>query len=119
MLEVCNESNDELYDFEILRMKRVHELISFAKSITLNNQRMLVSTSFAGKVMPTDSVIAVADYILLHGNGVAPPCKVTEFVNSVRSAKTYKPKPIVFNEDDHFEFEKPWNNFVAARNNFV
>ncbi len=26
----------------------------------------------------------------------------------------YRPMPILFNEDDHFDFDKPWNNFVAA-----
>ncbi|HMP18394.1 MAG TPA: hypothetical protein PKD72_15320, partial [Gemmatales bacterium] len=26
----------------------------------------------------------------------------------------YRPMPIVFNEDDHFDFEKPDNNFTAA-----
>ena len=36
-----------------------------------------------------------------------------------RNAKTlnslaYTPKPILFNEDDHFDFEKPRNNFAAA-----
>ena len=27
---------------------------------------------------------------------------------------TYQPMPIVFNEDDHFDFDRPENNFTAA-----
>ena len=26
----------------------------------------------------------------------------------------YRPMPILFNEDDHFDFDKPANNFIAA-----
>ncbi len=26
----------------------------------------------------------------------------------------YTPKPILFNEDDHYDFDKPWNKFTAA-----
>jgi hypothetical protein len=26
----------------------------------------------------------------------------------------YRPIPILFNEDDHFNFDQEWNNFVAA-----
>jgi hypothetical protein len=28
-------------------------------------------------------------------------------------------KPILFNEDDHFDFEKPMNNFIAALSEFA
>jgi hypothetical protein len=35
-------------------------------------------------------------------------------VNDTRRTPGFTPKPIVFNEDDHDDFEKPWNNFVAA-----
>jgi hypothetical protein len=26
----------------------------------------------------------------------------------------YRPMPILFNEDDHFDFDQPMNNFIAA-----
>jgi hypothetical protein len=26
----------------------------------------------------------------------------------------YTPKPVMFNEDDHFDFDKEFNNFIAA-----
>ena len=35
-------------------------------------------------------------------------------VAAVRAGPAYTPKPIVFNEDDHFDFDRPENNFLAA-----
>jgi hypothetical protein len=35
-------------------------------------------------------------------------------VRQTRSVPGFTPKPILFNEDDHFDFEKPMNNFIAA-----
>jgi len=32
----------------------------------------------------------------------------------VRALKAYRPKPILFNEDDHYDFDQPDNNMVAA-----
>jgi hypothetical protein len=35
-------------------------------------------------------------------------------VRKTRAVHGYTTKPILFNEDDHFDFEKAMNNFVAA-----
>jgi hypothetical protein len=35
-------------------------------------------------------------------------------VQRVRQQPSYRPKPILFNEDDHFDFDKDDNNFKAA-----
>jgi hypothetical protein len=35
-------------------------------------------------------------------------------VRKTRALPHYKPMPILFNEDDHFDFDKPMNNFIAA-----
>jgi hypothetical protein len=35
-------------------------------------------------------------------------------VRSTRKVPGYTSKPILFNEDDHFDFEKAENNFLAA-----
>lgn len=34
--------------------------------------------------------------------------------NIIRNKEVYRPMPIVNNEDDHFDFDKPMNHFVAA-----
>lgn len=64
--------------------------------------------------MPDNSVARVSDFLLLHGNGVKEPTRITEMVSQTRALPAWRPMPIVFNEDDHYEFEKPENNFVAA-----
>ena len=35
-------------------------------------------------------------------------------VEKVKELPTYRGQPILFNEDDHFDFDKPDNNFIAA-----
>jgi hypothetical protein len=113
LVEINNECNVR-YDHDILKPKRVHELIERAKSKTRAGRRLLVSTSYGGGFIPLGNVVHTADFILIHGNGVSEPNKIAEMVRKTRSVPGYTPKPILFNEDDHFDFEKPTNNFVAA-----
>jgi hypothetical protein len=80
---------------------------------------MLVSTSFNGNTLPPEKVVEVSDFVLIHGNGVDDPARITEMVEQVRALSTYSPKPIVFNEDDHFDFNKPVNNFINATKAFA
>jgi hypothetical protein len=35
-------------------------------------------------------------------------------VRQARKVPGYRPMPILFNEDDHFDFDQPMNNFIAA-----
>jgi hypothetical protein len=58
--------------------------------------------------------VKASDFILLHGNGVKDPARITDMVQKTRALPAWRPMPILFNEDDHFDFEKPMNNFVAA-----
>ena len=114
LLEINNECDVPLYEHEILCPGRVHELINLAKSISKDGARLLVSTSFTRRMVPTEKVIASSDFILLHGNGMHDPVEITNRVQETRNANSYKGQPIFFNEDDHFEFENESNNFVAA-----
>ncbi len=114
LIEIANECNNNAYDLEIIKAPNIHELILQAKSLNREGQRLLVSTSYNGNTLPTSNVVEVSDFILIHGNGVKLPERITEMVNQVRSMPEYKPMPIVFNEDDHFDFEKPINNMTAA-----
>jgi hypothetical protein len=111
LVEINNECNVR-YDHPILRPNRVHELIDRVK--TRSGKRLLVSTSYGGGTIPAENVVRAADYLLIHGNGVADPNKIGEMVRKTRAVRGYTPKPIVFNEDDHFDFDKPRNNFTAA-----
>jgi hypothetical protein len=50
----------------------------------------------------------------MHGNGVDRPERIAEMVREVRASPHYRGVPILINEDDHFEFDQPANNFAAA-----
>lgn len=113
LIEVNNECNVR-YDHEILQPERIHELIDLVKSKERDGRRLLVSTSYGGGAIPKENVVSASDFVLLHGNGVSDPAKIVAMVESTREVAGYTPKPIVFNEDDHFNFDQPLNNFIAA-----
>ncbi len=111
IIEVANECNNRKYKHDIIKQNRNHELI---EQIKRKAPELLVATSFNGNTIPPDKIVAVSDYILIHGNGVKIPSRISEMVMQVRNLPSYKPMPIVFNEDDHFDFDQPENNFIAA-----
>lgn len=113
LLEINNEC-DFYKKHDILKPKRVHEAIAYAKSITVDGKRLFVSTSNGGGRCPSPEMVKEADFILLHGNGMHNPQRIVDLVNRIRTMEEYTPKPIIFNEDDHFDFDKPMNNFIAA-----
>ncbi|ACV11113.1 conserved hypothetical protein [Halorhabdus utahensis DSM 12940] len=112
VLEVANEC-DINYDHAILQPERITELIERIRETEHDGHRYPVGTSFSGGVVPTDDVIDASDLVLLHGNNVDDPERIREMVAEVRSAPTYEPMPIVFNEDDHFRFGSD-SNMLAA-----
>lgn len=114
LVEIDNECNVKAFDHPILMPERVHELIDMAKGITKDGRRLLVGTSYGGGAVPLSNVVSSSDYLLIHGNGVKNPKRISEMVRQTRQVKGYRPMPILFNEDDHFEFDKPENNFVSA-----
>lgn len=118
LIEINNECNVK-YDHPILQPERIHELIKMVKNFSNHGIRYLVSTSYGGGTIPSPEVIKTADFILVHGNGVGNPVRIIEMVKTIRKAEGYAPKPIVFNEDDHFDFDKPMNNFIAATSIFA
>jgi len=114
LVEVNNECNVDKYDHEILKPQRVHELIELVKKKSKNGYRLYVGTSYGGGFIPLPNVVKTSDFILLHGNGVSDPEKILTMVDRTRQVEGYTSKPILFNEDDHFEFDKDNNNFTAA-----
>lgn len=114
MIEVANECNNRKYDHELLRPGLMPLLIKEAQSITYNRRRLPVGVSFNGNTLPPPEITRLSDFVLLHGNGVKDPNRIAEMVREVRRQPGFKPKPILFNEDDHFDFDKPLNNCVAA-----
>jgi len=114
LVEINNECNDVRYDHAILQPDRVHELIERVKKVTRNCRSLLVSTSYGKGMTPTENVVRVADFLLIHGNDISDPNRISDIVRKTRAMPGYRGVPILFNEDDHFDFEKPLNNFIAA-----
>jgi hypothetical protein len=114
LIEVNNECDVRRYDHPILMPGRIHELIERVKRRTRAGRRLLVSTSYGGGTVPEENVVRTADFLLMHGNGVKDPERIASMVRQARQVPGYRPMPLLFNEDDHFDFDKPRNNMVAA-----
>ena len=114
LVELNNECNVQAYNHDILKPQRIDELIKRVRETTNDSRRLLVGTSYGGGAIPGENVVRVSDFLLLHGNGVKDPQRIVQMVQKTRQVPGYRAMPILFNEDDHFEFDKPLNNFVAA-----
>ncbi len=114
LVEINNECNVR-YDHAILKPERVHELIERVKRRSAEaGLHLLASTSYGGGTLPGANVVKTADFLLLHGNGVEGPEAIRFMVERTRKIEGYRGQPVVFNEDDHFDFEKESNHFTAA-----
>lgn len=113
MVEVDNEC-DIGFKYDILGPQRVAELIKRVQTINDQGRRLLAGTSYKGGAIPNESVVRVSDFLLLHGNGVSEPDKIAEMVRKTRAVSGYTTKPILFNEDDHYNFDKAQNNLTSA-----
>ncbi|HVL56286.1 MAG TPA: hypothetical protein VM491_07265 [Burkholderiaceae bacterium] len=102
------------YEHEILRPDRVHELVAQARGLTRNGRRLPVATSYRGGMIPSERVLEVSDLVLLHGNGTPQPSGIADAVARVKAMKNWRPMPIVFNEDDNTDFDKPVNDLIVA-----
>jgi hypothetical protein len=114
LVEVNNETNIKAYDHEILKPARIHELITRVRQTEKDDRRLLVGTSYGGGAIPEENVVRSSDFLLLHGNGVKDPARITQMIKQTRAVPGYKPMPILFNEDDHENFDQPANNFASA-----
>jgi len=117
MIELDNECDLHAYDHEILRAGNVYELIRMVRSVQRDGRRLLAGVSFSGGKLPTPDEAAASDFILIHGNGVNDPVRIAEMARQSRKIAVEQhgqPVPILFNEDDHYDFDKDRNNLTAA-----
>jgi hypothetical protein len=119
LVEIANECDNRKYEQPLVQAPRIHELMELAKSITVDGRRLPVSVSFNGGSIPPPNVVSAADFLLLHGNGVSDPNRIARMVRETRDVPGYRKMPILFNEDDHFDFDKPRNNVIAAVSEFA
>jgi hypothetical protein len=119
LVEIANEADVPRYSHAILGAARNHELIALvqrrsAGRLATPAGRLLVSTSMRGGALPTTAILEAADFVLLHGNHVEGPAQIRQMVRDCRAAAGYRGQPILFNEDDHFDFEALDNHMLAA-----
>ncbi|MDH3662306.1 MAG: hypothetical protein OEU92_20145 [Alphaproteobacteria bacterium] len=119
LVEIANEVDVGHYSHEIIRAQRCHELIELVQARSAGKLatpagRLLTSTSMRGGTLPPDPIMRGADFILLHGNHVSGPDRIREMVKECRANAAYRGQPILFNEDDHFDFDADDNHMHAA-----
>jgi hypothetical protein len=123
LIEINNQADvadlgvGQYYHHDILLSGRVHELIRRVQQrsdgrVGNPHRRLLAGTRFWA--LPPDSVIGVSDFILLHGNNFTPPDEIRGLVDRCRARPAYAGQPIVFNEDDHTDFDAGDNHLLAA-----
>jgi hypothetical protein len=119
LIEVANESDLPGWKYQILTPARDHELVEriqarSQKRLATPAGRLLVSTSYATSAVPSAKLLNVADYVLFHGNALPTPDAMRSRIRELRSQPGYRGQPLLNNEDDHFDFDKPDNNMLAA-----
>lgn len=114
IVDAVNECDNRKYEQDLLKAPNVHEVIQLIKSTQQGGRRLLVGTSYNGGSIPRPNVVEVSDFLLIHGNGVKDPKRIGQMVAETRNVKGYQTMPIVFNEDDHFDFDQPVNNMMEA-----
>ena len=119
LIEIGNEVDNGKYNQDIIRADRCHELINMVKRISIGKVaspagHLLVSASLCGNVIPPGNIVETSDFLLIHGNGVSEPDRIREMIDICRDMDSYRGQPILFNEDDHFNFDEDDNNFLAA-----
>jgi len=118
LIEIGNEV-DLPFAQPIIGADRGDELIQLAQAHSKGRfdtpaGRLLVSTSLAYPKPVNAKIMGVADFLLLHGNGTHHPDSVRLMVRGNRAQPAYRKVPVMINEDDHFDFDQPDNNFIAA-----
>jgi hypothetical protein len=124
IIEVGNEVDNGAWTYDIIKAGRGDELIRRIAErsegkVDAPGGRLLVSTSMCGGAIPPENLVEASDFLLIHGNGVGEPGRIREMVDQCRALSTYRGQPIVFNEDDHFDFEQEDNNFLASLDRYA
>jgi hypothetical protein len=118
LLEIGNEV-DLPFAHKIIEAARCHELVELAQQrsegkLNTPKRRLLVSTSLAFPPRFGGNLMGSCDFLLPHGNSAHHPDSIRLQVLRNRNAPSYHGQPIIYNEDDHYDFDKDDNNMIAA-----
>jgi hypothetical protein len=99
LVEIGNEVDLPRYTHDIIQAPRCHELIErvqkrSADKVDTPAGRLLVSSSMRGNALPPNNVVAVADFLLLHGNHVSATARIRQMVDQCRQLPGYRGQPI-------------------------
>jgi len=123
IIETCNEASERGYHHAALRLPAMPRLLERVRQYVRDGWRFPVGVSLSGGEVPTSEIVAASDVILIHGNnrrGVeTTPAVIRDMIARTRAVPGFRPMPVVINEDDHYAFDQPENNFVAATENHV
>ena len=127
LIEIGNEVDHIYYSHRLIEAPRCHELIELAKKQSAGRfetpaGRLLVGTSLLHPAAIPENIVAASDFLIPHGNWVhgpggyeqPSPDGIRLQLLRIRGGAAYCGQPIFYNEDDHFDFDKPDNHLVAA-----
>ncbi len=119
LIEVSSACSDRHYDHEILTDDRVDELVQrvqerSAEKVESPAGRLLAGASMGGGVLPPRKLLRASDFALLHGRTVDDPARIRRLVEYTRNRMADPKKPILFNQDDHYDFESDENNLTTV-----
>lgn len=90
LVEIANECDNRSYERESLRATSIHTLIRLVRS-----RGFLAGASFNGGSIPTANIVQASDFLLLHGNGVNDPARISAMVEQARQVDGYRPMPVL------------------------
>ena len=102
LVEVANEADNAGFKYDVVKpaggaVQLIERLKERSKGkVASPAGRLLVSTSLNGATVPADSLVNVVDFVLLHGNGVRDPARITQMVDETRKRPSYRGQPCLF-----------------------
>lgn len=118
IIELCNETNDRGYQHTNLRPAGVPAMLRHLQAIEQGGWHYPVGVSLGGAELPSPEIVGASDVVFIHGNNrrgaETNPAKIRDMIAGVRAVPGYRLMPVVINEDDHYAFDQPDNNFIAA-----
>jgi len=100
IVDIANEAGTR-FKRPIFAPDGIHRLIDCAKSVTVNNRRLLCGASTGGgRDISVGNWLASEDFTMPHGNGCTPD-ELRDKLHCIRASDEYKarPRPILINED--------------------
>ncbi len=100
IVDVVNEAGNR-FKRPLFGPDGVHQIIDCAKSVTVNNRRILCGASTGGgREIPMGKWLTTEDFSMPHGNGCTPD-QLRDKIRRLRDVDEYKarPRPILINED--------------------